>query len=305
MCHDWRMTTEMLTSFSDSLADAVALAAPAVVQVQGRGRPASGLVYADDAVLTMVRVLGREDSLHVRRHDGQALDAELAGWDPTTGLAVLRVGGLNTAPAKPAVTSARVGHVALAVARSWSNAPTASAGIVSVLGGPLPTGRRRAIEQVLRTTAPMHDGFAGGAFIDTSGAVLGVTTATAIRGLGVVIPASIAWKTAAAVLEHGHLKRGYLGIAGQPVRLPETQRAPNGRDQALLVVGITGGSPAADAGVLVGDVLIEFDGHPVGSPEDLLDLLLGERVGRPVTLRLLRGGRATDLAVTVGERPAI
>jgi len=83
---------------------------------------------------------------------------------------------------------ARVGHLALAVARSWSNVVTASAGIVSVIGGPLPTGRRRAIDQVIRTTAPMHDGFAGGAFLDTSGGLIGIATAAAIRGLGVVIP---------------------------------------------------------------------------------------------------------------------
>ena len=92
------MTSELLTTFSSSLADAVALAAPAVVQVQGRRRPASGLVYADDVVLTMVRALGREDGLHIRRHDGQTLEAELAGWDPTTSLAVLRVAGLDTEP---------------------------------------------------------------------------------------------------------------------------------------------------------------------------------------------------------------
>ena len=109
---------------------------------------------------------------------------------------------------------------------------TASAGIVSVIGGPLPTGRRRAIDQVLRTTAPMHEGFAGGAFIDTSGALLGVITAAAIRGLGVVIPASIAWTAAATLLEHGQLKRGYLGIAGQPVRLPEDQRGTERGEQS-------------------------------------------------------------------------
>jgi len=298
------MTTDLLTSFSNGLADAVAIAAPAVVQVQGRRRPASGIVYADNVVLTMVRVLGREDSLHVRRHDGQTLDAELAGWDPTTSLAVLRVAGLAVPPATPAATPARVGHLALAVARSWSNATTASAGIVSVIGGPLPTGRRRAIDQVLRTTAPMHDGFAGGAFIDTSGALLGVTTATAIRGLGLVIPASIAWKTAATLIEHGHLKRGYLGIAGQPARLPENQRAANGTDEALLIVAVTAGSPAAAAGVMIGDVLLEFDGHHVSAPDDLLELLVGDRVGRPVTLRLLRGGKTVDLEVKVGERPA-
>ena len=301
------MTTDLLSSFSNQLADAVASASPSVVQVQGRRRPASGLVYADDVVLTTVRALGREDDLHVRRHDGQTFDAKLAGWDPTTSLAVLRVAGLGAKPIAPATAPARVGHLALAVARSWSNAVTASAGIVSVIGGPLPTGRRRASDEVIRTTAPMHDGFAGGAFLDTSGGLVGIATAAAIRGLGVVIPASIAWKTAATLVEHGQLKRGYLGIAGQPVTLPENQQGAQGRperEDALLVVGVTSGSPAASAGVLVGDVVLEFDGHPIESPEDLLDLLVGDRVGRQVTLRALRGGAPTELKVTVGERPS-
>ena len=95
------------------------------------------------------------------------LEASLAGWDPATSLAVLRVPGLAAPPLTPSSTPARVGHLALAVARSWSNAVTASAGVVAVIGGPLPTGRRRAIDQVIRTTAPMHDGFSGGAFLDT------------------------------------------------------------------------------------------------------------------------------------------
>ena len=213
--------------------------------------------------LTTVGALGREDGLHVRRHDGQTLDAELAGWDPTTSLAVLRVAGLDTPALAPASAAPRVGHLALAVARSWSNVITASAGIVSVIGGPLPTGRRRSIDQVIRTTAPMHDGFAGGAFLDTAGGLIGIATAASIRGLGVVIPAAIAWKTAATVLEHGSLKRGFLGLAGQPVALPKSQQGADGREQALLVVGVTAGSPASAAGVLVGDVLLEFDGHPV------------------------------------------
>jgi S1-C subfamily serine protease len=298
------MTTDLLTSFSNQLADAVAAAVPSVVQVQGTRRPASGLVYADNVVLTTVRALGREDRLHVRRDDGLAFDAELAGWDPTTSLAVLRVADLQAPPIAPSTVTPRVGHLALVVGRSWSNVATASAGVISIIGGPLPTGRRRAIDQVFRTTAPMHDGFAGGAFLDTAGGLLGIATATAIRGLGVVIPASIAWKTAATVLEHGSLKRGYLGLAGQPVALPESQRGPNGRDRALLVVGVTGDSPAAAAGVLVGDVLTEFDGHAIESPEDLLDLLLGDRVGRKLMLKVVRGGKAADLTVTVGERPA-
>jgi S1-C subfamily serine protease len=100
------------------------------------------------------------------------------------------------------------------------------------------------------------------------------------------------------------LKRGYLGIAGQPVALPESQRGGDGREHALLVVGVTAGSPAAAAGILVGDLLVDFDGHAIESPEDLLDLLVGDRVGRPVKLRVLRGGAPSEVTVTVGERPA-
>jgi S1-C subfamily serine protease len=149
----------------------------------------------------------------------------------------------------------------------------------------------------------MHDGFAGGAFLDTAGGLIGIATAASIRGLGVVIPAAIAWKTAATVLEHGSLKRGFLGLAGQPVSLPESQKSADGREQALLIVGVTAGSPAAAAGILVGDLLLEFDGHPVEAPEELLDLLLGDRVGRTVVLKVLRGGKSAELTITVGERP--
>jgi S1-C subfamily serine protease len=298
------MTTDFLTSLSNQFADAVAAVAPAVVQVQGRRRPASGLVYAADVVVTTARALGRGNGLHVRSGDGRAFDAELAGWDPTTSLAVLRVPGLDVTPLAPSAATPRVGHLALAIARSWSNAVTASAGIVSVIGGPLPTGRRRAIDQVIRTTAPMHDGFAGGAFLDTTGGLIGIATSSAIRGLGVIIPAPIAWKTVATVLEHGSLKRGYLGLAGQPAGLPDGQRAAIGRDQALLIVGVTSGSPAAEGGLLVGDVLIEFDGHPVEAPEDMLDLLLGKQAGTEARLQVLRGGTKVDLTVKVGERPA-
>jgi S1-C subfamily serine protease len=297
-------TATILDSLSNATADVVAGIAPSVVQVHGGRRPGSGLVYATDVVLTTVRALGREDGLHVRRHDGRTLDAELAGWDAATNLAVLRVPGLDLPAPVLADVEPRPGHFAVAVARSWSNAVTASTGIVSVIGGPLPTGPRRAIDQVIRTTAPMHDGFSGGAFLNTAGALIGVTTAARIRGLGVVIPAAIAWRTAAAVIQHGRPRRGYIGIAAQAVRLAPEQRPEPGRETALLVVGVSDGSPAARAGVLVGDVIADFDGHPVTAPEELLDLLLGDRVGRTVPLRILRGGRPVEAAVEVGERPS-
>jgi S1-C subfamily serine protease len=296
------MSNDLLVSFSNALADTVTATTPSVVQVQGGRQPASGLVYAAGVVVTMVKTLGREDNIHVRRDDGATLDAELAGWDPTTSLAILRVPGLSATPLLPASELPKVGHLALAVGRSWSNAVSASAGIITVIGGPLRTGRRRAIDQVIRTTAPMHDGFSGGALVDARGGLIGVVTSTAIRGTTVVIPAGIAWKTAATVLEHGRLKRGYLGIAGHPVELPEHQRI-DGLEQALLVVSVGAGTPAGNAGILVGDLIVALDGEPVESPEDLLDRLVGDRVGRQVSVRVLRGGSATEIPVTVGQRP--
>jgi S1-C subfamily serine protease len=293
----------MLTEFSNQLADAAAAAAPSVVQVQGRRRAASGIVYGQGTVVTTVQALGREDGLHVRGSEGDAVDAELAAWDPATSLAVLKAPALVAPAIQVATQPARVGHLALALARSWSNNLTASAGIVSIIGGPLRTGRRRSIDQVIRTTAPMHDGFAGGAFVDASGALVGITTASTIRGLGVVIPSAIAWKTAQGLLEHGRTRSGYIGVAGQQVQLPEGQRT-DGRDEAVLVIAVNRDGPAAKAGVLVGDLILALDGQPITTPDDLLDLLTGDRVGKAATLRILRGGSATELAVTVGERGA-
>ncbi len=292
----------MLTEFSNQIADVVDAVAPSVVQVQGgHRRPATGLAYAPDVVVTTARAAGGDEHPRVRRADGEVMDAELVGIDPATRVAVLKVPGLNARPLTPG-TPPRVGHVAIAIARSWSNGATATAGLVSIIGGPLPTGHRRAIEQVIRTSAPMHEGFAGGAFVSATGELLGLATAASIRGLGVVIPAAIAWTAAAELLRRGGLKRGYLGIAAQPIRVPERQKGSAGADEALLIVGVKDGSPAAEAGLLIGDLLLSLDGHALTSPDDILDLLVGERVGRAVPLRLLRGGVPTDGAVTIRER---
>jgi S1-C subfamily serine protease len=298
-----RMSAFPLSAFSDQLADVVQGIAPSVVQVHGHRRPVSGVAYANDIVLTSVRALGREDGVRVTTDDGRNAPAELVGWDPASGLAVLRARELQLAPAHIADSSARVGQLALPVARSWSNALTASAGIIAVIGGPLRSGRGHALEQVIRVTAPMHDGFAGGAVADASGRVIGVATNARIRGLAVVIPASLAWKSAAHVLEHGRPRVGFLGVSGQPVRLSERQRGDADQGAGLLIVAVTPEGPAESAGVLVGDVVLALDRQSVGSADDLLELL-ASRVGQAVPLRLLRGGRVQELPVTIGERPA-
>jgi S1-C subfamily serine protease len=149
----------------------------------------------------------------------------------------------------------------------------------------------------------MHDGFAGGAFVDSGGGLIGISTARSIRGFGVVIPASIAWKAAAHVVEHGRTKRGYLGIAGQSVKLPEQHRGGTASERGVVTLAVTPGGPAAKAGVLIGDVLLAIDGTAIESPEDLLDLLTTIGAGRSARLQLLRGGALTELNVNIGERP--
>jgi S1-C subfamily serine protease len=288
---------------TNQMADVVEGAAPSIVQVHGRRRPASGVVFGDGLVITTTRALGRDDGLRVRAADGRERDAELAGWDPATTLVLLRAPDLGAPALTPGEAAPRVGHIALAVARSWSNAVTATAGVISVIGGPLATGRGRAIDRVIRTSAPMHGGFAGGALLDAAGDLIGITTAAEIRGLGVVIPADIAWTVAASLAERGTIGRGYLGVAGQPARLPARQREAEGRPHGLLVVGVSDGSPADTGGILVGDVMVAFDGIAVESPLDLLDLLQGDRIGRAASVRVIRGGAPLDLAVTVGRRP--
>jgi S1-C subfamily serine protease len=129
-----------------------------------------------------------------------------------------------------------------------------------------------------------------------------VTTAASIRGLGVVIPAGIAWSTAAELVRRGTLARGYLGIAAQPARVSNKQRGAASADRALLVVDVKPGTPADEAGLFVGDLLLSLDGHALGSPDELFDLLVGDRVGKSVAVKVLRGAAPVDVAVTVAAR---
>ena len=291
----------MITDISTQLADIVEAASSRVVQVRAGGRAASGVVYQPGLVVTTGRVVGRAEQAEVRAADGRVSAAEIAGWDPASRLVLLKVPELSATPLTIGALP-RVGSIAVALGRSFSNSVTATVGLVSVIGGPLSTGPRRQLEHVIRISAPVHDGFAGGAVLGADGSLIGVATAAAIRGLAVVIPAGIAWNAAAAMLERAGARRGYLGIAAQPVRVPERQRAGTAGDVALLVVGVKDESPAAQAGLLVGDVLTALDSVTVASPEDLVDLLAGDRVGRALTMRVLRGGSPIDVQVTPAER---
>ena len=292
-----------LRSLSNQMADAVEHISPAIVQVNGRQRqPASGIVYANDLVLTADHVLEREEDITIQTHDQRTLPAQFVGRDLTSDLAVLRIANLNINPATVASAEARVGQLILTVGRSNSEGPMASVGIVSAVGGPLHTGRGGTLERYIRTDATPYPGFSGGPLIDLDGAVIGVLTTGLANGVALAIPASIAKGIADTLATQGYIKRGYLGISSQLVHVPAGQRAGREQENGLLIVKVEENSPAQRGGVMIGDILVSLDGHVVKDSEDLQIVLAGDRVGKTIAVEVIRGNTVQTLQVTVGQR---
>ncbi len=294
-------TTNVLTDLSNQMADTVERAGASVIQVRSRRwRPAAGVVFAAGRVLVSDHAIEHEDDIGVRV-DGRSTSAKLMGRDPSTDLAVLEVPDLGAPPIATSDAPARVGQMALAIGRSWSGGLIAGIGVISSIGGPWRTGRGPAVEQVIRTDVTPYPGFTGGALVGANGSLIGISSGILLRGLSLVIPAATALAVGGVLAEHGRMRRAFLGVGGQPVRLPESQR-PGGHDRGILLVSVSEGSPAQRGGLLVGDVLLSFNGRNVEDPETLLSLLTGDLVDRPAHLQILRGGSVQAIDVALTER---
>lgn len=294
-----------LTALSDALAAAVERAGAATVMVNARRRqPASGVGYAADLVLTADHVVERDEDITVMLPDGSELRATLAGRDPGTDLALLRLERPALAVVEPAGQEPRVGQLVLALGRPSSEGMQASLGVISAIGGPVRTRRGNLIDRYIMTDAIPYPGFSGGPLVDSRGTVVGFNTSGLARGASLALPVELAWQTAAALAQHGHVRRGFLGIRSQPVELPAKGGSALGREQSagLLLVSIEQDSPAASAGMMIGDILVGIAGHPVTDPDELLSQLTGDLVGNPTPVEVLRGGQPLTLTVTIGER---
>ncbi len=295
------METNLLGSLSNQLADAVERIGASLVTVNGRERQsATGVVFAPGMVLTADHVLERDDNLTVAGADGVAHPAVLVGRDSSTDLAVLKVADLTLAAATVAAP-ARVGQLAVAVGRPSAEGLMASLGVVSAVGGPLKVGRGAQLEKYIRTDATPYPGFSGGPLTDATGALLGIITTGLTRGEPIAIPVELAIGVASALQQQGSVKRGFLGVVSQQVKLPANLRTAE-KERGLLIVKVEDNSPAEQGGLLVGDTVTALDGHSVADADDLLGLLVGDRVGRAVTINIIRGGVATTTQVTVGQR---
>jgi S1-C subfamily serine protease len=259
-------------------------------------------VFAPDLIAAPARALG-DDQAVVRLPNGNTIEGQVLGHALSMGIGIVRVPQLGVAAADPASAEPRVGSIAIAVGRTWSGAVMATVTNVAVVGGPLRTGRSRQIDRVIRIAQSPHGALSGGALVDADGRTLGLITAADIRGTTVVIPATLAWDTAHQIVKRGGTRQGYLGISSITTTLPERQRGGIAHEHALLVTAVATGSPAEAAGLLVGDIILAFEGQPVGDPESLVTLLRGDHVGMATTVSVLRGLDRREVAVTVGERP--
>jgi S1-C subfamily serine protease len=289
----------VLAGLSHDLSSTVEQVGRSVVAINARRRiPSSGIVWRPGVVVTAGHTISRDEDIGVILASGRTVTATLAGRDPTTDLAVLRLEDAAVPPVERGDDAdLQVGRLVLALGRPGP-AVTASLGIISAVGGEWRTWQGGRVDRFVRLDLAIYDGFSGGPLVEAGGKVLGLNTSGLSRAMALALPASTVDRVTDQLIATGRVRRGYLGLAVQPVQLPE----PLGL--GLVVVKLESGGPAEAAGLLLGDILTALDGRDLADPEDILAALGGERVGQPIEVRLLRGGEPKTIGVTVGERPA-
>lgn len=270
------------------------------------GGSGSAVAFTPDGFLvTSAHVVAGTDRGTAAFVDGSERELRVVGRDPLSDLAVVRADGEVTPAELGDASRLRVGQLVVAVGNPLGFAGSVTAGVVSALGRSLAArdGRSsRLVENVIQTDAALNPGNSGGALADSRGRVVGINTAVAGVGLGLAVPIDAATRAIlAALMRDGRVRRAFLGIVGGSRPLPGPAAARLGRRQALEVVQLLDGSPAADAGVRPGDLIVSLDGSPIGGVGDLQRLLVGELVGRRIELRVERDGREVPLGVTPVE----
>ena len=309
------MSSNPMVEFAAGLADAAEHAGRGVVLVNGRRRfPASGVILEPGVVLTADHVLERDDEITIQLPDGETVSASVAGRDSATDLAVLKLEAETGDAVPQADGPVRVAELVLALGRPASSGIQASLGIVTAVRGILRAGGRgrrgRAGRWVMSqdpfiyTDAVPYPGFSGGPLINAAGEMIGLNTSGLLRGTSLAVPTARALATGAALLEHGSVRRGYLGIRSQHTPLDEKQQAALGRaqDAGLLLVWIEAGSPADTGGLIVGDILTAAGEVEVDDHASLQEALGADTAGQSLDIEVLRGGERRKLAVTVGSR---
>jgi S1-C subfamily serine protease len=295
-----------LQTLSYGLGYAVEQVSAAVVAVNARRHlSSSGVYWRADVIVTAAHAIRRAEDISVIVPSGQTIAAGLAGADPGTDLAVLRVNSAElSVPHFGEPTQLKVGHVVLAVGRGVQRGVNATLGIIGVLSGAWRSWRGGLIDQFIGLDLALHPGTAGGPLVDAHARVLGINTSALSPSLALTIPVSTVNRVVEHLLEKGHISRGYLGLGMQPAPLPEDLKnaLKLSADKGLIVVSVDPDGPGSKAGVLFGDVIVALDGAAVGGIRDLQPFLEPESVGKTIGVSLIRGGKPVEVKVTIGER---
>ncbi|MBD2355342.1 PDZ domain-containing protein [Tolypothrix sp. FACHB-123] len=296
-----------LLELSNSLADTVEQAGIAVVAVNAGTRfSPSGIHWRQGIIVTSDESLGRYDEITVTLADGRSVAATHLGHDSSTDVAVFQLENVETPVAKIGDASRlKVGNLVLGIARSREGDLRAALGAVSVVSGAWRSMSGGNIDQFIRPDITLYPGFAGGSLVDAAGYVVGMNT-SGRRGTALTIPAATVNRVVDQLLARGHIARGYLGVGMQPVRLPNNLITALNltATTGVIVVNVESGGPADNTGVLLGDILIKFDGMTVNDTGDVMALLnSSDRVGQTVPVQIVRGGVLVEIAIAVGERP--
>jgi S1-C subfamily serine protease len=298
------MGPDVLSQLSTRLADLVSGGAASVLRLDGRRRgPASAVAWSPDGVaVTTHHAVERDEALEVGLPSGETVSAEVIGRDPTTDLAALRVRSTGLTPPRWIEDgSLAAGQLVVGVSRPGKN-PRASLGLLSRVAAEFRAPGGGRIERYLETSLEIHAGFSGGLVLAAGGEAAGLASAGLVRGTAMVLPPSTLRRVMKALLSRGGVRRGWLGVATVPVTLDPALRATTGEHVALLVTRVEPESPAARAGLLFGDGLLSFGNATLQDPGELLGLLVEERIGDAVPMKVLRAGEVRDVTVTIGAR---
>ena len=293
-----------LVQFSSELADAVERAGKSVITVLEGGREGvSGTVWREGTAVTAEHTIRGLDEVTLLLPSGIKSKARVAGRDHGTDIAILEVSGVPAASLADDAQS-RVGDIVLAVGRREGEGIAATYGMLSAISGPWRTWQGARVDRWLRLDLNPFTGFSGGPIVNARGEAIGMATSGPRRS-AVTIPASTVNRVVDQLLQRGRIAHGYLGVGMQPVAFPEGTRQSLGlgAERGLLVVAVAAGSPAEQAGILLGDIIVAAEGSSIQNIHSLQPFLDSENVGKTIALDVVRGGQIVKLSVTVGEKP--
>ncbi len=292
--------SQQFKALTEEMASVVQSAGQSVVQVNGRRRlPASGIVWSADGVIVTANHVVRSENIRVGLPGGEQVEATLIGRDPGTDIAALRVGRAALDASEWAQEEElRVGALVFALGRPGSSIQ-ASLGILSALGGEWRIHGGGIISHYVRADLVMYPGFSGGPVIDAGGRVVGMATSALSRDGGIALTRTTVEPTVEALMKHGTVRRGYLGVGVQTVQLPPNMRKELEQDTGVLLNSVAPASPAEKGGLVVGDILVKLDGDAILSPDDLAVVLRSDLTGKATDLQLIRGGALQELKVEI------